>query len=107
MSTKDTASDERLEFTEAEQEAFSRCATLTLLAIALQVLFLPDLGMWAAAVIGACGTVPVMLAYGRNKPLLFGVAIATMAGIGVLAQVIYGLFYRAAFGVFESLLALT
>jgi len=30
-----------------------------------------------------------------------------MAGIGVLAQVIYGLFYRAAFGAFESLLALT
>ncbi|PXX95943.1 hypothetical protein [Halomonas sp. LBP4] len=107
MSTKNTVRDDRLYFTEAEQAAFGRCGTLTLLAIALQVLLYPDLGVWAAAVIGACGTVPIMLAYGRNKPLLFSVAIATMAGVGMLAQFIYGLFFRAAFGAFESLLALT
>ena len=106
MSTKETANDDRLDFTDDEQEAFCRCATLTLLAIARQELFFPDLGMLAAFVIGACGTVPVMLAYGRHKPLLFSVAIATMAGIGALAQVIYSLIYRAAFGAFETLLTL-
>lgn len=107
MTSKDTPQDDRLDFTEAEQQAFSRCGTLTLLVIALQALFFADLGLWAAALIGACGTIPIMLAYGRNKPLLCGVAIVTMAGVGMFAQFIYGLMFRAAFGAFETLLALT
>jgi hypothetical protein len=105
MNNNDTVRDDRLEFSDAEQTAFGRCGTLTVLAVAFQVFLYSELGLWAGAVIGACGTVPVMLAYGKQKPLLFSVAIATMAIAGMAAQAIYGLVFDGAFSVARSLLA--
>ncbi|GHB14293.1 hypothetical protein [Modicisalibacter luteus] len=105
MRNNDTAQDDRLDFSDVEQTAFGRCGTLTVLAVAFQVLLFPELGLWAGAILGACGTVPVMIAYGKNKPLLFSVAIGVMAVVGVIAQAIYGLVFDAAFSVADSLLA--